>query len=75
MVETFGEAWQTARVEGAILGKGSTEKIHVKWINIAGEPEIEYGFSHSLFKTGVENGSQIVAKNIATMIENKIHCA
>ncbi len=37
MVETFGDAWKTARAEGEILGKGATKKVRVKWTNLSPE--------------------------------------
>ena len=34
MVETFGDAWKTARSEGIILGKGRKRMIRIQWTNL-----------------------------------------
>jgi hypothetical protein len=50
MVETFGDQYATAQVEGVIVGKGATKKVRVRWTNLKVPKEMEYGFQHSLFK-------------------------
>ncbi len=34
MCKTFGEQWETALVEGVIVGKGVTRNVHVLWTNL-----------------------------------------
>ena len=50
MVETFGDAWRTARAEGEILGRSGIRKVEVKWTNLATPHTQEYGCNHSMFK-------------------------
>ena len=38
MVETFGDAWKTARAEGIILGKRRKLMIRIQWTNLSGKP-------------------------------------
>jgi len=40
MVETFGDAWRTARAEGEILGRSGIRKVEVKWTNPATSSKI-----------------------------------
>jgi hypothetical protein len=49
MVETFGAQWDSARVEGILLGKASTKKVRIRWTNLKNPEEMEYGFAHNLF--------------------------
>ena len=42
MVETFGDAWKTARGEGEILGRSGIRKVEVKWTNLATPHTQEY---------------------------------
>jgi len=49
MVETFGDAWRTARAEGEILGRSGIRKVEVKWTNLATPHTQEYGCNHSMF--------------------------
>jgi hypothetical protein len=44
MLESFGDQWATARVEGIIVGKGATKKVRVRWTNVKVPEEIEYGY-------------------------------
>ena len=37
MVQTFGDAFATARVEGVIMGRDSGHKYRVKWTNLSEE--------------------------------------
>jgi hypothetical protein len=50
MVETFGDQYATARVEGVFMGHGSGKKYCVKWTNLREDLECEYGAGHNLFK-------------------------
>ncbi len=50
MVETFGNQYATARVEGVFLGCGAGKKYRVKWTNLREELENDYGAGHNLFK-------------------------
>ena len=50
MRETFGAQYVQARLEGVIIGKGSTKKVSVKWTNLPDPNEFEYGYNHSIFK-------------------------
>ena len=34
MVETFSDAWRTARAEGEKMGRGANKKVRVKWTNL-----------------------------------------
>ena len=51
MVETFGDAWRTARAEGEILGRSGIRKVQVKWTNLANPHIQEYGCNHSMLKS------------------------
>ncbi len=50
MVETFGEKYATARVEGVFMGHGSVKKYCVKWTNLREELECDYGAVHNLLR-------------------------
>ena len=50
MRERFGAQYAQARLEGVIMGRGSTKKVRVKWTNLQDPNEFEYGFNHSIFK-------------------------
>jgi len=50
MVQTFGDAFATARVEGVFMGRGSGCKYRVKWTNLSEELIYEYGANHRVFK-------------------------
>ena len=49
MVQTFGSAFATARVEGVFMGRGSSHKYRVKWTNLFEELISEYGANHRDF--------------------------
>uniref|UniRef100_A0A7S0M7N6 Uncharacterized protein n=1 Tax=Cryptomonas curvata TaxID=233186 RepID=A0A7S0M7N6_9CRYP len=49
MVETFGAQFETARVEGVFLGRGSGQKFRLKWTNLLQELKFEYGANHGVF--------------------------
>jgi hypothetical protein len=50
MVETFGDQYATARVEGVFMDHGSGKKYCVKWTNLKEELKCEYWAGHSLLK-------------------------
>jgi hypothetical protein len=50
MRENFGAQYAQARLEGVIMGRGSTKKVRVKWTNLQDPNEFEYGYNHSIFK-------------------------
>ncbi len=50
MRENSGAQYVQARLEGVIMGRGSTKKVRVKWTNLQEPNEFEYGFNHSIFK-------------------------
>ena len=62
MVETFGDAWRTARAEGEILGRSGIRKVEVKWTNLANPHIQEYGCNHSMFKSDFQNQPQKTPK-------------
>jgi hypothetical protein len=64
MVETFGAQYETGRVEGEFMGRGSGKKYSVKWNNLKDPCEIEYGAGHFLFK----DQSKVRAQNMPKMI-------
>jgi len=49
MVESFGARFETARVEGVFLGRGSGQKFRLKWTNLLQELKFEYGANHGVF--------------------------
>ena len=49
MVQTFGDAFATARVEGVFMGRGSGHKYRVKWTNLSEELISENGANHRDF--------------------------
>jgi hypothetical protein len=50
MVQSFGDAFATARVEGVFTGHGFRQKYRVKWTNLSEELIREYGANHRLFQ-------------------------
>jgi hypothetical protein len=42
-VQSFGDAFTSARVEGVFIGRGSGQKYCVKWTNLSEELICEYG--------------------------------
>jgi hypothetical protein len=65
MLETFGDQHAQANAEGELLGKGSSKKYRVKWTNISGQPIMEYGASHGVFKDPSADRLQKRQKNDA----------
>ena len=49
MVQTFGDAFATARVEGVFMGRGSSHKYRVKWTHLSEELISENGANHRDF--------------------------
>ena len=49
-VQTFGDAFATARAEGVFWGQGSSQKYSVKWTNQTEELISEYGANHHIFQ-------------------------
>jgi hypothetical protein len=50
MVQSFGYAFATARVEGVLMEHGSGQKYRVKWTNLSEQQISEYGCNHRLFQ-------------------------
>jgi hypothetical protein len=50
MVQSFGEHFASARVEGVFMEHGSGQKYCVKWSNLSDEHISEYGGNHRLFQ-------------------------
>ncbi len=50
MVETFGDQYATARVEGVVLERGSGKKYRVQWTNLREELECGYGAVYNLIR-------------------------
>ncbi len=50
MVQSFGDAFASARVEGVFMGRGSGQKYCVKWTNLSEELIREYGANYRLFQ-------------------------
>jgi hypothetical protein len=65
MVQSFGDAFATARVEGVFMGRGSGQKYRVKWPNLSGELICEYGANHRLFQDPSNERPLKVPKNHA----------
>ena len=62
MVQTFGDAFATARVEGVFMGRGSGFKYCVKWTNPSEELFSEYGANHQVFQDPSKERHQKVPK-------------
>ena len=63
MVETFGDAWKTARAEEFILCRGGPRKVSVQWTNLEGEPVYEYGYQHKMFRASDEDSAENPPQN------------
>jgi hypothetical protein len=50
VVQSFGDAFANARVEGVFMGSGSGQKYRVKWTNMSKKLICEYGANHRLFQ-------------------------
>ncbi len=50
MVQSFGDAFATAQVEGVFMGCGSRQKYRAKWTDLSEELIYEYGSNYRLFQ-------------------------
>ena len=62
MVQTFGDAFATAMVEGVMMGRGSGLKYCVKWTNLSEELICEYRPNHRIFRDLSKERPQKVPK-------------
>ena len=50
IIQTFGDAFATARAEGVFLVRGTGQKYRVKWTSLTEELISEYGANHRIFQ-------------------------